>query len=220
MKKMILLMAVATLALACQKNESDQEIPEIPKTSYIPLTIGSYWVYQEYNVDSNGVETEQNRKDSITVIGDTLINGLNYGMLNEYKINLTGIINFDTVYVRDSSGYMVYKDGTIFFSSINFTDTLNQGIQYQGNVDSSEVLYSYSYMMEMPDDPITIPIGTFEVLNYKGTIISNDNLPFPNPRYIDTYYADGVGRVMLSTFYFTSNLGVKKRLIEYFIAPE
>ena len=222
MKKMILMLVVATVAMACQKNESAPETPQIPETNYYPLTTGSYWAYQWYSVSGDTSESELNSRDSIIIIGDTIINQNTYKVFENTIIISNGMDNVSQYYVRDSSGYMVGTNGNIFFSSTNFTDTLNQGNKYiDDNDTTSTFLFSYSYKMVNVDEPVTVPAGTFNVLNYQGTIFSNENLPVDNPRYTNTYYADGVGKVMSTNFYYSSNdIELQWRLTDYYVAPE
>lgn len=222
MKKMILLVFVAIVAMACQKNESDPPTPQTPETNYYPLTTGSYWVYQKYNVSGDSSESEVSSRDSIIIIGDTLINQNTYKVFENTIILSSGNNQVSLSFVRDSSGYMVDISGGIIFSSTNFVDTLNQGAKYMIDGDTtSTFLYSYSYKMEDVEEQIAVPAGTFDVLNYQGTIFSNENMPVDNPRYSNTYYADGVGKVMSTNFYFSANdMELHWRLADYYIAPE
>jgi hypothetical protein len=51
MRKLLALVMAITSLLSCNK-EDDKEI----KTDYLPLRIGNYWIYQEYNIDTMGNE--------------------------------------------------------------------------------------------------------------------------------------------------------------------
>ena len=89
-----------------------------------------------------------------------------------------------------------------------------QGIQ-------EDTLYSLTYMMETVDYSLTVPAGSFEVLNFKGTAISYQDLSeIENPRYLNNFYALGVGKVLKTYFYFHSPVISEKRLIRYHINNE
>ena len=223
MKKMILLFVVAMVAMACQKDELPVEPgnPTEPEVNYYPLTVGSYWVYQMYKIDSSGVENEINRKDSTIITGDTIINGKTYSVF-EKNNSSGGNSNFESeYYIRDSSGYIVGNDGSIVMSFFNFTDTLSQGEMHANNNDpTSPILFSYSSIMETVENPISVPAGDFEVINHKSTIFANENFPVTNPRYSNTYYSDGVGQILRTNFFInTDRFEFQWRLTDYFIAP-
>jgi hypothetical protein len=72
--------------------------------------------------------------------------------------------------------------------------------------------------MERVNDPITVPAGTFEVLNYKGTVVTSMNTPgVKYPRYLNCYYAEGVGKILYTYFYVLSPNIYEKRLLRYYI---
>ena len=222
MKKMILLLVIATVALACQKEElpDNPENPPVPESNYYPLTIGSYWVYQHYKVDTNGIAIEQNTTDSVIITKDTVINDKTYAVYEGTNKPINsgnwGIVKI----VRDSSGYFVNQLGTIIFSSTNFTDTLNQGVEHKLTED--DTLFTHSSMMEDVDQLITYPAGTFEVLNYKTTYIFPYLIEIPPlyTRYKNNYYAPDVGQIVSSYFYASQTDVIERRLTSYYIAPE
>jgi hypothetical protein len=220
MKKMILLLVVATVALACQKEELPDAppTPPEPETNYYPLTTGSYWVYQMYQVAANGSENELNSTDSVIIIGDTTINENIFAVFEKTSSSWNSSHQY---YVRDSSGYMIDVHGNAFFTSKNFTDTLSQGDRYVDDNDTTSMfIYSYSSIMEIVDNPLTVPAGSFDVINHKTTTFTNENIPVTNPRYINTYYADNVGKIMYTNFYFSSDeIELQWRLINYHIEP-
>ena len=218
MKKMILLFVVAMVAMACQKDELPVEPgnPTEPEVNYYPLTIGSYWNYKHFEVDTNGIETELNFTDSVIITKDTIINGNTYKVFEGSNNPLTdwGILNI----VRDSSNYIVDIDGVIIFSPDNYTDTLRQGVFYKLTNDT---VYTYFSMMEDNGQVVNLPAGTFEVLNYKTTYIFPDKISFPQlyRRENDTFYAPNVGKVVSSYFYASQTDVIEKRLTSYYIAP-
>ena len=100
------------------------------------------------------------------------------------------------------------------FSDSNFTEILDSKIE----VIETDTLYSLSYKMETEETPCTVPAGVFDVLNYKGTVVSYKELPgIENPRYMHTLYSPGVGKVMQSYLYLYAPFYFEKQLIRYHI---
>jgi hypothetical protein len=72
--------------------------------------------------------------------------------------------------------------------------------------------------MDHLDQAFSVPAGTFEVLNFKGTAFSYKDLSgIDNPRYLNNLYAKGVGKVLQTYFYFNSPVISEKRLIRYHV---
>ena len=72
--------------------------------------------------------------------------------------------------------------------------------------------------MEAMDHSFSVPAGTFEVLNFKGTLFSYKELSgIDNPRYLNNLYAKGVGKVLQTYFYLQSPRISEKRLVRYHI---
>ena len=83
-------------------------------TDYYPLSIGSYWVYRKYTidskVDSNIKEVPYPYEDSIYIEKDTTINGTVYAKFVWFWDNKVG-----SYYLRDSLDYIVNERGKFFF---------------------------------------------------------------------------------------------------------
>jgi len=119
--------------------------------------------------------------------------------------------------LRDSSGYIVNAQGIIKFSKDNFSSILASKTE----VIEGDTLYTLSYRMEDPDSVLTVPAGSFGVLKYKGTLKTAMNLPgIPNPRYLNTFYADNVGRIIDTYFYLNTSTVSERRLIRYKVDME
>jgi hypothetical protein len=212
MRKLFALIMAVGFLLSCKKEEDT-----IAKGSYLPLKVGNYWIYQEFMIDTSGIETANSILDSVVINRDTIINHKKYYVLegnypypHRYQ---PGIIE----YLRDSSSYIVNQNGIVRFAENDFTDTL----AYRAEIniyDNSDTLFVLSYQMERINIPITVPAGTFEVLNCKGTVVTSMNTPgIKWPRYTNNYYAKGVGKIMETYFYIASPVIYEKRLLRYFI---
>jgi len=213
MRKLFLLVLAISLFAACNKDKTNPQ----EESNYFPMQIGNYWVYQHYNIDSLGNETDMNKTDSVIIKRDTIINNKQYFVLEgtnyPYNGNRWEILD----YLRDSSGYLVNFNGIIKCSENNFTDTLVSKTEVIGE----DTLYFLTYQMEAPDNYIIVPAGEFEVLNFKGTVVMPKNHPgIKNPRYMNNYYADGVGKIIETYFFLSSPFISEKRLVRYNIVSE
>ena len=210
MKKYFVLVIVIAFITSCQKDDYQVEI----KNNYAPLEIGNYWIYENYIVDSIGNETETSIIDSVVITRDTIINSMKYFILegtNYPFIRERQIIDI----LRDSLGYLVNSKGRILFSENNFIDTLYKRVELSGVNDT---IFTCTYKMENPNYSVTVKAGTFEVLNFKGTLFRYINLQeIENPKYTNTYYADNVGKILETYLYLNSLTIIERRLLRYYI---
>lgn len=215
MRKVILLLCVTTIVfVSCKKEEEVIEQNPASTENYNPLTIGSYWVFETFLIDEQGVESSTSTIDSIIVDRDTIINGNTYmvveGTNNPYNGGSWGIVRI----IRDSLDYIVNDAGVILFSSTDFSSVLHERVE----VYNLDTLYKTTYAMEETPGLITVPAGEFNVLNFKGSLITyNPNQDITNPRYLNHYYADGIGKILETYFYLSSPRIYEKRLVRYHI---
>lgn len=218
MRNLFLFSLLVFLIVSCEKTiptgGGDTPLPT-EEADYFPLSIGSYWVYEHIDIDPLGQEKVRSQTDSVIISKDTLINGAIYYVLEgtNYPFNggKWGVIDI----LRDSAGYIVNPLGEVKLSSSNFTDTLH----VKKEMHDGDLLYTLSYRMEKEDVPRLVPAGTFNVINYRGTVVSyQDREDIPNPRYLNTLYAEGVGNVLKTYFYFSSPNISEKRLLRYNIS--
>lgn len=208
MKKLFLLIIAIAFLWSCQKDDNTTT-----KVSYLPLEIGNYWIYQYIEIDTSGNESAMPQIDSVVISRDTIINHKKYYVFEGTNYPYTyrgywGIVDI----LRDSSGYIVNQNGFIRFAENDFTDTLACKVESHEN----EILYTITYQMVKTNNAITIPAGTFGVLNYKGTVVTSLNTPGINyPRYLNCYYAKEVGNVLYTYFYINSPKYFEKRLLRY-----
>jgi hypothetical protein len=208
MKKMYLLITMATFLWSCQK---DNETPT--QVSYLPLKIGNYWIYQYVQIDTSGIETILPKTDSIVISRDTIINHKKYYVLEgtNYPFTYSGYWGVVDI-LRDSSGYVVNQNGFIRFAVNDFSETL----AYRAVVQDNDTLYIASSQMVPVSEAVTVPAGIFNVLNYKTKIVATMDTPgVKYPRYLNCYYAKGVGNILYTYFYFASPKIYEKRLVRY-----
>jgi hypothetical protein len=207
MRKLFVSILTISLLISC-RNENETIVSN---DSYYPLTIGNYWIYQSVKIDSIGNETVIPNIDSVIISRDTTIRNKQYFILEGTNSPFNPKWGIIAIY-RDSSGYLVNNQGEIRFTENNFTDTL----AYEVELNNQDTLYSLTYKMEASTNPVTVPAGTFNVLNFKGTVFTPREIPgVDNPRYLNTYYAKKVGKVLQSYFYLSSPRFIEKRLIRY-----
>ncbi len=215
MRKLFQLGLIIALFVSCNKDEnSDLFNDPLSKTKeYFPLEVGNYWVYQTYLVDTLGKETNLATIDSVVITRQEIYNGNSYYIFEGTNSPLNKNFGFINA-LRDSSGYIVDKNGLIRFTAINFIDTLLS----QEEIFENDTLYTLTFKMEEISELVSVPAGKFEVLNFKGTLIAR--ILFQNtkkPRYINKFYAKGVGKILDSYYYLSHPSRSEKRLIRYHI---
>ena len=212
MRKLIVLGLATVLLSACQKTPDPELTPE---SAYTPMKIGNYWIYAHYQIDLNGNATPQSRTDSIIITADTMINGSMYYIFEGTNYPMNGGQWQIIAMLRDSSGYLVDVKGIIRFAQDNFTKVLASKTE----MHNGDTLYTLTYKMEVMEGEVTVPAGTFETLNYKGTVTMPQDIPgIQNPRYINTLYAKGTGKI-LETYFFLNDARInEKRLLRHGLA--
>jgi len=197
--------------VACNKKSNDQNPAEKNVTNYFPVTTGSYWIYQTYLIDSLNNENLLDGYDSLSITGDTLINGNEFAVFYGKVIAISS--SYQSFFYRDSSGYIVDERGRVVFSQNNLSDTL---LKYYVAPDSS--LFSFAIMEEWPNT-----VNSFDsVLNYKLSLVNSaeNNTLIGNTNNL---YAPNVGRIIKQNFFLHQYTAEKKyyeaRLFNYYIAP-
>jgi hypothetical protein len=207
MKKLSLLSILFVFLWSCNKDDDPTGSKD-----YFPLAVGNYWVYDHYSIDEDGVETKFPANDSLSITRDTVIRNQTYFVLegidfstNEWKI----------VEIRDSSNYLVDSNGKVLFARNDFENILStSSIENKG-----EIICTTTYKMEKVSENISVPAGSFEVLNFKGTVTVTNPSEFgvDYPRYLNNYFAKNVGKI-LQTYIFISSPGhMERRLVRFHI---
>ncbi len=211
MKKYVMaVVAIAVIFSACSKDDKGSAPQtQIDPTEYYPMTTGSYWVYEHFLIDSNGV-SNTHAHDSIFVAGDTTINGKVYRHLDSETNFPLGVGFF-----RDSSGYLVNTTGHIVFAPNDFSDTLSPFVEMINPVDT--LFSGYIHMRQQPVEK-TVPAGTFEVLVKEENFLIKQGNANSKLQMLETR-ARQVGLISAQTAYINAPYIIEIRLLRYHIAP-
>ena len=197
------------LAFSCKDKDDDATTTPIPATDYFPLTAGSYWIYNWVKIDTLGNETPQVRMDTVTVVGDTVVNGLNYSIV-EGTVFGGGVRHI----YRDSSGYLVEAAGGTAEFSVSLNIALGNDTTWIGDMPA----FWTSESMDVEPASVTVPAGTFESCLVKIQTIYPLEFDIPAGNRIYPYhYAKGVGLVKYRTSFLSSFDYLEARLSDYHI---
>jgi hypothetical protein len=221
MKYSILFLSCLGLLLfsGCKKDDDPVAIDDNieHECDYVhPNTIGSFWVYEWYEIRTDSPEEQLNRIDTITVIGDTLINGKEYKI---YQGSYFGTNDIRTNYQRDSNGYIIDTSGHVIYSYVNFEDILRTDTTYM----------NLKFDLKMKSNQIeSTPTGVHTTIEAIKTYSDRDgghatncgDSTFTN----SIWYSSGIGKIKERTGYFVafkncSGRHLEARLIDYYIAP-
>ncbi|MFN5866231.1 MAG: hypothetical protein ACK45R_04450 [Candidatus Kapaibacterium sp.] len=105
----LLLCACAAALLAMQACNSSSTPTAEPPNYFKGLgTVGSYWVYENYEIDTNGVTQSTFYLDSTWVAGISVVDGRNASILVSQS-TIDGVVNTDTTRIaRDSNKLYAY----------------------------------------------------------------------------------------------------------------
>jgi hypothetical protein len=208
----ILTISFAVLLLfSCKKEENTNNNSS---NFTLPSTIGSYWVYECNNRDTDGNITPMGITDTVRIIGDTVIGGENFV---SYEGTIYGAPK-SKWFLRDSSGYIIDENGNIKYSTVNFTDTLEsyvEGIDFK--IDW--------FMSSNTNTIVNVPAGNFSTLDYQGHCRKLNGQNFfgcgTQTYVVHNYFAPNIGLIKGSTIFFgqleTTCNDIERVLKEYHI---
>ncbi len=162
---LFILLATGIIYLSsCRKKEVlITKAEEIKSSDYLPLKEGNYWIYKQFERDTNGVVTSLNITDSVYVVGESLING---------RI---------CIVVCNPDRYAIYADTMSFyrFDNEKLLDGLSQVImsvtdfqsvlQQKTFISGPDTLASMTLRMADKDAIISVKAGTFSTINARTT---------------------------------------------------
>lgn len=201
MKHIPLLLACILLFTSC----TEEEIPTPSSAQYLSWTEGDWWVYEWYTHYKETGDTVFHSLDTTYALPDTMINGETYRTLS------TGLFPWsEKMYLRDSSGYVLDRNGNVVYSYVNFTDT------FINLLDST-----YGWYTQMIEDPFptTVPAGMFNTINYRATHYHFKEACGDSIYYSDRQFSDGIGMVRMSYHYAAPGPCIDnvRRLVDYYV---
>jgi hypothetical protein len=199
------------MSFSCKKDNPQTANPDITtsNSTYFPFIVGNYWYYDLYRVvDTTGLEESLNYSDTTRIIAEEVINSKTYFVI-EQDSWLSQDNRKDTLYYRDSSGYIVNVEGNILFSSGDFNNILHE-------TDYAPATWAVEYSVPDLIENHSVPSGDFDCLNFKGRVYStnpNNNNP---DRFLDKCYSENIG-IVFQTIFYASQHGVhfERRLSNY-----
>lgn len=149
---LVFLLALNFLFSSCKKEEdSSQTGNTITASDYFPLSVGSYWIYDVYQIATDGSETKHPNLDSVYISSDTLIDG------HIYSVFKSDSRLFPDQVFRDSSGYLIGPSGHIAFAPNNSEPILSTRTEFIG----PDTFYVYTNRMEKVAQAVSVPAGLF-----------------------------------------------------------
>ncbi|NDW19018.1 hypothetical protein D0T53_08850 [Dysgonomonas sp. 216] len=211
MKKIFLFLLISTCLLfnfSCDDGDNEQHTNPIEETKlYLPMQVGNYWVYDKYIISPDGKETFKGQ-DSLRIKEERTFKEKTFFVFEE-KLNLG---KWREVYTRtDSNGYLISETGQIYFSNINFKDTL---------AIRDDIYFSIYAKMEKVDNTVSVPAGSFNnALNFNGsTTVHLAHSPWAeNAPDIYSYYAKNIGIICYNNYYLNSPDIMEYRLAKCYV---
>lgn len=211
------LIIMASLMYSCKKDNdveptSDDQTEVYP--NYSMLSVGNYWVYQQFDIDSSGTATSTSTYDSCYVEKDTIINSKTYFKVVKPRAYFPAEVEIS--FLRDSLDCIVNSNGKVLFSSENYSNNLwSSYFLAQPNDTVCQII------LKMADInmPVTVPLGTYTTMNAKETYLMYPNWSSAgNTRIRNFKYAENIGLVVETLPFFASLPNyVERRLIRYHV---
>lgn len=177
---------------ACKKDEPDDQAKAAKPIDYFyPMKVGSYWIYETLNTQTNAVTL-----DTIKVLGDTIISGRTYYRFN--KLSLNNYIVPEAEYLlADSSGSIVDPSGFVYEINTGGQDTIS---------NSSGPDYDMVLRTGNRDTVVNVPAGSFHTLETIMDMYYTNMTPPAgiNPRHWYNYTTKGIGSIK-STYFYAAN---------------
>lgn len=151
--------------------------------------------------------------DSCYVEKDTTINSNTYRKL----VKNTSVPYHNILFLRDSSTCIVNEQGTIYFSSTDFTTHFDHVYRYNP-APANDTIYESWAQMYNEATPVVLPAGSFQVLDYRVTskMYGSFATVAGEYRYMDSRYCKNIGLVSQTLPLFVSNPNhVEMRLLRY-----
>ncbi len=195
MNRVILIVCILILSLACSSNDDANPQHNIPEESFFKFgAVGTFWYYKYFKRIENTDDFEFTGAETFLYYnGTTTINGLDYFILEtetshgDQHCSVCPVEGVITTYVRDSLGYLINLDGTILFSSqeINNEYLINELSQFSffGKLLPGEESLNHELL------------GSLDcIINEVYAKSNSDGTIFPGKDYI--YYSEIFGEIL------------------------
>jgi hypothetical protein len=199
---LVTIVAAVSLIGCCKENQKVKGYPDFGM-----LKVGNYWIYQYFDIDSNGNASATNRYDSCFVEKDTNIAGNTYFKVHKPRFE-GDPIGFD--YERDSLHYIVSTTEGIVFSSEDFTSTLETTCA-TNNLDTVSIVNG---KMMNKGQVTNTPAGNFATSDFERTFTMYP--PYNSAGTIRKAHckrSEGVGVVLETLSFFADNPNYTERIL-------
>jgi len=216
MKNVMLIAVISTAVLiGCSKEkltenkESSSSCVDYQSVDFIPLTIGNYWVYDTYRIDTLGNETISNSGDSAYVDRDTIINGKTFYIIEGDLYAKQAIGNN----IRNENNSILYYNTSDNFEKIVFTTNSIGTVYNQANIGNN--LLQLTTWTNAGTQNITVDAGNY-LCYQRETEVTPLVSGYPiGTRSQYRYYNSSVG-VVINQFFFASSPELyETRLVSY-----
>lgn len=209
MKRIILSLCIAALALSCSNDNDTNEQTLQQETNFYALEVGNSWVYKNYKYNVN-TETYEDTGviDSVSIVGTEAILGINYFKFrrvttgNETEITFCNSNGEHFEYLREHDGYLVDETGLVKFINSNSNPELIQ----------SQSIGDYFLELESGEFNIATESGTFNCLNNDFYVINENDERYPGSN--NYYYAKGIGLVSDTSSFLSNPIHVIERRLD------
>ncbi|MFK7756239.1 MAG: hypothetical protein AB8B53_04825 [Flavobacteriales bacterium] len=228
---LILTLALLFLVTSCSK---DKDVEELCRTTEdentggsgsdsntnfsFPNAAGTYWVYDYFKVDSLENRTPAFERDTVWLLGNTIVEGVVYQQYSNLHMLTSGIS-----LRRETFGNVVDENGTVIYSTDMFNVEFSQdSVEYLQN----EYLLFHSIMKDETNLTLNVPYGNFNCINRETVFYYPDfsvlSLCGDTEIVMDYYLADGIGEVKQTITFvnmFTEDCAYFERVLVDFYQP-
>lgn len=169
------------------KHEVPSAKPEDNITTLLVGNAGSYWVYEWFSYDTNGTRSKLFWLDTITVIGDTVLNGMHFQHIH-------GTFGGEPIdkFLRDSSTCIVNYTG-----QISYCGNKTFGTSYKDYDQSGYIKRAFT--LNSDKNKVSVPAGAFDCVSRSEHFMNSDGSWFTacdSILVLNNFYALGVGEVL------------------------
>ena len=208
--KAALLLAFTAAFASCKKDDDEGPAPATPPdpiavSAFSNLAVGNYWVYAIVYYDSAGTEVPTAYTDSVTVIGDSVVNGHTFSVFQGTRpLHNPGNPQSYRYMLRDSADCIIGLTGGIVFSLSDLGSVFAQAVippngTMTWSTDPNQVQH-------------TVPAGSFTCYDtHKEAFV-----PGYVPRTMHSLRGQGVGIIQDEMVYLDSpGSGFRRKLVSY-----